>query len=40
MNLNALLDYGRSLEMSEKQAKGIEECEKLAKASDVQAVKE
>ena len=40
MNLNALLDYGRSLEMSEKQAKGIEEYEKLAKVSDVQTVKE
>ena len=40
MNLNALLDYGRSLEMSEKQATGIEEYEKLAKVSDVQTVKE
>ena len=40
MNLKALLDYGRGLEISEKQAKGIEEYEKLAKISDVQTVKE
>ena len=40
MTLKALLDYGRGLEMSEKQAKVIEEQEKLAKISDVQTVKE
>ena len=40
MNLKALLDYARGLEMSEKQAKGIEEQEKLAKISDIQTVKE
>ncbi|XP_068758137.1 uncharacterized protein [Montipora capricornis] len=39
MNLKALLDYVCGLEMSEKQAKGIEEEEKLAKILDVQTVK-
>ena len=32
MNLKELLDYGRGLEMSEKQAKGIKDNEKLARA--------
>ena len=40
IDLKALLDYGRGLEMSEKQVKGIEEQEKLAKVSEVQKVKE
>ena len=40
MDLKALLDYGRGLEMSELQAKGIEEQEKLAKVTEVQTVKE
>jgi len=40
MNLKELLDYGRGLEMSEEQAEGIEEQEKLAQAADVQTVKE
>ena len=40
MDLKALLDYGRGLEMSDKQAKGIEEQEKLAKVAEVQAVRE
>ena len=40
MNLTELLDYGRGLEMSEEQAKGIEEQEKLAQTADVQTVKE
>ena len=40
MNLKELLDYGRGLEMSEEQAKGIEEQEKLAQTADVQKVKE
>ena len=35
MNLKDLLAYGRGLEMSDKQAKGIEEHEKLAKVSPV-----
>ncbi|KAK3697503.1 hypothetical protein QZH41_002099 [Actinostola sp. cb2023] len=39
MNLKALLDYGRGFEMSERQAKGIEEHEKLCKATEVQMVK-
>ncbi|KAK3740432.1 hypothetical protein QZH41_004600 [Actinostola sp. cb2023] len=39
MNLKALLDYGRGFEMSEQQAKGIEEHEKLCKATEVQMVK-
>lgn len=33
-------DYGRGLEMSEKQAKGIEKQEKLAQLAEVQTVKE
>ncbi|KAK3752457.1 hypothetical protein QZH41_007499 [Actinostola sp. cb2023] len=37
MNLKALLDYGRGFEMSEQQ--GIEEHEKLCKATEVQMVK-
>ena len=36
MNLKDLLAYGRDLEMSDKQAKGIEEHEKLATVSPVQ----
>ena len=40
MNLKELLDYGRGLEMSEKQAKGIEEQDKLTQAAEVQTVKE
>jgi len=36
INLKELLDYGRGLEMSEEQAKGIEEQEKLVQAADVQ----
>ena len=40
MDLKALLDYGRGLEMSEMQAKGIEEQEKLARVTEVQTVKE
>ena len=40
MDLKALLDYGRGLEVSDKQAKGIEEQEKLAKVAEVQAVRE
>ena len=40
MNLKELLDYGCGLEMSEKQAKGIEEQGKLAQSSDIQTVKE
>ena len=39
MNLKDLLAYGRGLEMSDKQAKGIEEHEKLAKVSPVQTEK-
>ena len=40
MNLKELLDYGRGLEMSEKQAKGIEEQDKLAQLAEVQTLKE
>ena len=40
MDLKALLDYGRGLEMSDKQAKGIKEQEKLVKVAEVQAVRE
>lgn len=40
MNLKELLDYGCGLETSEKQAKGIEEQDKLAQLSEVQTVKE
>ena len=40
MDLKALLDCSRGLEMSEKQAKGIEEQEKLVNISKVQTVKE
>ena len=41
MNLKELLDYGRGLETSEKQAKAsIEEQEKLAQVGEVQTVKE
>ena len=39
MNLKDLLVYGRGLEMSDKQAKGIEEHEKLASVSPVQTEK-
>ena len=39
MNLKDLLAYGRGLEMSDKQAKGIEEHEKLAKVSPVKTEK-
>jgi len=38
MNLKELLGYGRGLEMSEEQAKGIEEQKKLVQAADVQTV--
>ena len=40
MNLKQLLDYGCDLEMSERQAKGIEEQEKLVQVAEVQTVKE
>jgi len=40
MDLEALLDYGHGLEMSDKQAKGIDEQEKIAKVADIQAVRE
>ena len=40
MNIKELLDYGRGLEVSEKEAKGIEEQDKLTQAAEVQTVKE
>ena len=40
MNLKELPDYGRGLEMSKKQAKGIEKQEKLTQVAHVQTVKE
>ena len=40
MNFKELLDYGRGLEMSEKQAKTMEEQDKLAQVADVQTVKD
>ena len=40
MDLKVQLDYGRGLEMSEMQAKGIEKQQKLAKVTEVQTVKE
>ena len=40
MNLKELLDYGRGLEMSQKQTKGIEDQEKLAQVAELQTVKE
>ena len=39
MDLKAIIDYARGLEISEKQAKGIEEHEKLCNATEVQAVR-